>query len=57
MKLKVNPMSEKYLCWSCSAEFTKEEWQKENPKKTGEPRGLCKWCKDLNRSFFGGINE
>lgn len=46
-----------YLCWGCDAEYTKEEWQAENPKKTGEPRGLCKWCKDLNRSLNGGMNK
>lgn len=40
-----------YLCWSCDAEFTYEEWKADNPNKTGEPRGLCKWCKKLGREF------
>lgn len=47
---------EVYFCFSCDAEYTKEEWQEENPNKTGEPRGFCKWCRDLSRSFGSGKN-
>lgn len=44
-----------YLCWSCDAQYTLEEWQEENLKKKGEPRGLCKWCKDMSRNLKGAI--